>query len=150
MLVDTNFASRSAISTRKRTTFSAPAVSFTQDWGTFVGKSGCIPKNFSLVGCSSSGLDANLVTASKLCNYWRMGQNAIIFDDHILVLNRPYFLQERILNVISSILAFSSEISRPFLIISSSASQYSWDEEFLHLASSVDVVVCNGSKEIRK
>ncbi|KAK8521915.1 hypothetical protein V6N12_066487 [Hibiscus sabdariffa] len=133
MLVDTNFASRSAISTRKRTTFSAPAVSFTQDWG-----------------CSSSGLDANLVTASKLCNYWRMGQNAIIFDDHILVLNRPYFLQERILNVISSILAFSSEISRPFLIISSSASQYSWDEEFLHLASSVDVVVCNGSKEIRK
>ncbi|KAE8696703.1 putative Kinase family protein / peptidoglycan-binding LysM domain-containing protein [Hibiscus syriacus] len=86
----------------------------------------------------SSGMDANHDAVSKLCNYWHKGQNAIIFDD-----------QERISNVISSILAFSSEISRPFLIISSSASQYSWDEEFLHLAPSVDVVVYSGSKEIR-
>ncbi|KAK8550911.1 hypothetical protein V6N12_039591 [Hibiscus sabdariffa] len=86
----------------------------------------------------SSGLDANLDAVNKLCNHWRRGQNAIIFDDH-----------ERISNVISSILDFSSEISRPFLIISSSASQYSWEEEFLHLAPSVDVVVYSGSKEIR-
>ncbi|KAK8584570.1 hypothetical protein V6N13_138528 [Hibiscus sabdariffa] len=86
----------------------------------------------------SSRLDANLDAVSKICNYWLRGQNAIIVDD-----------QERISNVISSILAFSSEISRPFLIISSSASQYSWDEEFLHLAPSVDVVVYSGSKEIR-
>ncbi|KAE8729489.1 Detected protein of confused Function [Hibiscus syriacus] len=86
----------------------------------------------------SSGMDANIDAVSKLCNYWRKGQNAIIFDD-----------QERISNVISSILAFSSEISRPFLIISSAASQYSWDEEFLRLAPSVDVVVYSGSKEIR-
>ncbi|GMI92128.1 hypothetical protein HRI_002882200 [Hibiscus trionum] len=86
----------------------------------------------------SSRLDANLDAVNKLCNHWRRGQNAIIFDDH-----------ERICNVISSILAFSSEVSRPFLIISSSASQYAWDEEFLHLAPSVDVVVYSGSKEIR-
>ncbi|KAL4335632.1 hypothetical protein GQ457_07G034500 [Hibiscus cannabinus] len=86
----------------------------------------------------SSGLDANLDAVNKLCNHWCRNQNAIIFYD-----------QERISNVISSILAFSSEISRPFLIISSSASQYSWDEEFFHLAPSVDVVVYNGSKEIR-
>ncbi|GMI81866.1 hypothetical protein HRI_001855900 [Hibiscus trionum] len=86
----------------------------------------------------SSQLDPNLDAVSKLCNYWRRGENAIIFDD-----------QERISNVVSSILAFSSDISRPFLIISSSASQYSWDEEFLHLAPSVDVVVYSGSKEIR-
>ncbi|KAK9022271.1 hypothetical protein V6N11_002551 [Hibiscus sabdariffa] len=86
----------------------------------------------------SSGLDANLDAVNKLCNHWRSGQNAIIFDDH-----------ERISNVVSSILDFSSEISRPFLIISSSASQFSWDEEFLHLAPSVDVVVYSGSKEVR-
>ncbi|KAK8988434.1 hypothetical protein V6N11_029824 [Hibiscus sabdariffa] len=86
----------------------------------------------------SSELDANLDAVNKLCNHLRRGQNAIIFDDH-----------ERISNVISSILAFSSEISSPFLIICSSASQYSWDEEFLHLAPSVDVVVYSGSKEIR-
>ncbi|KAK8645589.1 hypothetical protein V6N13_119413 [Hibiscus sabdariffa] len=95
--------------------------------------------NFShLPATVSSGLDANLDAVNKLCNHWCRNQNAIIFDD-----------QERISNVISSILAFSSEISRPFLIISSSASQYSWDEEFFHLAPSVDVVVYNGSKEIR-
>ncbi|KAK9022272.1 hypothetical protein V6N11_002552 [Hibiscus sabdariffa] len=95
--------------------------------------------NFShLPATVSSGLDANLDAVNKLCNHWCRDQNAIIFDD-----------QERISNVISSILAFSSEISRPFLIISSPASQYSWDEEFLHLAPSVDVVVYNGSKEIR-
>ncbi|KAK8679008.1 hypothetical protein V6N13_144480 [Hibiscus sabdariffa] len=86
----------------------------------------------------SSELDANLDAVNKLCNHLRRGQNAIIFYDH-----------ERISNVISSILAFSSEISSPFLIICSSASQYSWDEEFLHLAPSVDVVVYSGSKEIR-
>ncbi|XP_021279332.1 helicase protein MOM1-like isoform X1 [Herrania umbratica] len=87
----------------------------------------------------SPGLDANLDALNKLCNYWRKGQNAIIFDD-----------QERILNVISFILSSSSDISQPFLIISTSSSQYSWDEEFLHLAPSVDVVVYSGSKEIRK
>ncbi|XVF20260.1 hypothetical protein REPUB_Repub11eG0182400 [Reevesia pubescens] len=86
----------------------------------------------------SSGLDANLDAVNKLCNYWRRGQNAIIFDD-----------QERIPNVVSSILSFPSDISRPFLIISTSTSQYSWDEEFLHLAPSSDVVVYSGSKEIR-
>ncbi|PPD69326.1 hypothetical protein GOBAR_DD33794 [Gossypium barbadense] len=86
----------------------------------------------------SSGLDANLDAVNKLCNYWRRGQNAIIFDD-----------QERISNVISSILAFPCDISSPFLIISTSASQYSWDEEFLHLAPSADIVVYSGSKEVR-
>ncbi|XP_039052333.1 helicase protein MOM1-like [Hibiscus syriacus] len=96
----------------------------------------------------SSGMDANLDAVSKLCSYWRKGWNAIIFDDQVCLL-KNIVIQERISNVISSILAFSSEISRPFLIITSSASQYSWDEEFLHLAPSVDVVVYSGSKEIR-
>ncbi|XP_022728687.1 uncharacterized protein LOC111284231, partial [Durio zibethinus] len=86
----------------------------------------------------SSGLDANLDAVNKLCNYWCRGQNAVILDD-----------QERILNVISSILSFPSDISRPFLIITTSTSQYSWDEEFLHLVPSADVVVYSGSKEIR-
>ncbi|OMO91541.1 hypothetical protein COLO4_18304 [Corchorus olitorius] len=86
----------------------------------------------------SSRLNANLDAVNKLCNYWRKGQNAIIFDD-----------QERIPNVISFILSFLSYNSRPFLIISTSASQYSW-EEFFHLAPSADVVVYSGSKEIRE
>ncbi|XWS28986.1 hypothetical protein CRYUN_Cryun25bG0118000 [Craigia yunnanensis] len=96
------------------------------------------PKFSQLPTGVSSGLDANLDAVNKLCNYWRRGQNAIIFDD-----------QERIPNVISSILSFPSDISRPFLIISTSTSQYSWDEEFLHLAPSADVVVYSGNKEIR-
>ncbi|XVE59076.1 hypothetical protein DITRI_Ditri05aG0015900 [Diplodiscus trichospermus] len=87
---------------------------------------------------NSSGPAANLDAVNKLCNYWRRGQNAIIFDD-----------QERIPNVVSSILSFQSDISRPFLVITTSTSQYSWDEEFLHLAPTADVVVYSGSKEIR-
>ncbi|XWS74310.1 hypothetical protein CRYUN_Cryun02cG0203900 [Craigia yunnanensis] len=59
------------------------------------------------------------------------------------------FDKGRIPNVIFSILFFQSDICKPFLIILTSTSLYSWDEEFLHLAPSTDVVVYSGSKEIR-
>lgn len=61
----------------------------------------------------------------------------------------PIVLQERIPNVIFSILSCPSNICRPFLIISTSSSLDSWDQEFLHLAPSADVVVYSGTKETR-
>ncbi|XVF68548.1 hypothetical protein PTKIN_Ptkin11bG0011700 [Pterospermum kingtungense] len=96
------------------------------------------PKFSQLPASLSSGIHANLDAVNKLCNYWRRCQNAIIFDE-----------KERIPNVIFSILSFPSNISKPFLIISTSSSQHSWDQEFLHLAPSADVVVYSGTKEIR-
>ncbi|TYH07445.1 hypothetical protein ES288_A08G234300v1 [Gossypium darwinii] len=86
----------------------------------------------------SSGIDANLDSVSKLSNHWPRSQNAVIFDN-----------QERIPNVISFIMSFPSDKSRPFLIISTSTLLYLWDEEFLRLEPATDVVVYSGSKEIR-
>ncbi|PPE02092.1 hypothetical protein GOBAR_DD00865 [Gossypium barbadense] len=86
----------------------------------------------------SSGIDANLDSVSKLSNHWPRSQNAVIFDN-----------QERIPNVISFIMSFPSDKSRPFLIISTSTLLNLWDEEFLRLEPATDVVVYSGSKEIR-
>lgn len=58
-------------------------------------------------------------------------------------------LQERIVKVILFILSLLSDVSRPFLIISTSTLLLSWEDEFSRLAPSTDVVVYNGSKEIR-
>lgn len=44
----------------------------------------------------SSGLDANLDPVIKLCNYWRRGQNAIIFDDQVCLINFIKFLMQHI------------------------------------------------------
>jgi SNF2 family DNA or RNA helicase len=59
-------------------------------------------------------------------------------------------LQEQITKVISFILSLSSNASWPFLIITTSASLHSWEEELFRLASSLYAVVYHGNKDIRK
>lgn len=51
---------------------------------------------------------------------------------------------------ISLIKSFQSNACRPFLIISTSASLHSWDDEFLRLAPQVNVVVYDGNKDLRR
>ncbi|XP_031285187.1 helicase protein MOM1 [Pistacia vera] len=80
----------------------------------------------------------NLDFVNKLREYWHKGQNAVVFDD-----------QERIVKVILFIKSLLSDVSQPFLIISTSPSLHSWEDEFSRLAPSADVVVYSGSKEIR-
>lgn len=46
--------------------------------------------------------------------------------------------------------SFQPNACRPFLIISTSAALYSWDEEFLRLAPEVNVVVYSGNKDLRR
>ncbi|XP_011023822.1 PREDICTED: helicase protein MOM1-like isoform X3 [Populus euphratica] len=70
---------------------------------------------------------------------WLKGENAVLIDD-----------QEQITKVISFILSLSSNASWPFLIITSSASLHSWEEELFHLAPSLYAVVYHGNKDIRK
>lgn len=52
--------------------------------------------------------------------------------------------------MISFISSLASYVSCPFLIVTTSAALYSWDEEFLHLAPSVYAVVYHGNKHVRK
>lgn len=54
------------------------------------------------------------------------------------------------MKMISFIFSLSSDVFRPLLIISTPAALHSWDDKLFNLAPSVDVVVYNGSKEIRE
>ncbi|XP_061946497.1 helicase protein MOM1-like isoform X5 [Populus nigra] len=74
-----------------------------------------------------------------LRDYWLKGENAVLLDD-----------QEQITKVISFILSLSSNASWPFLIITTSASLHSWEEELFRLAPSLYAVVYHGNKDIRK
>lgn len=54
------------------------------------------------------------------------------------------------MKVVAFILSLRSDTYRPFLIISTSAAIHVWEDEFSHWAPSVNVVIYNGNKEIRK
>lgn len=54
------------------------------------------------------------------------------------------------MKVVSFVLSLQSDTYRPFLIISTSAALGYWEAEFSRCAQSVNVVIYNGSKEIRK
>jgi hypothetical protein len=74
--------------------------------------------------------------------------NALRFSCAVMPIN--LFLQERITKVIALILSLQPDVHRPFLVISTSAALSAWDQEFLHLAPSLNVVVYSGNKDIRK
>lgn len=58
--------------------------------------------------------------------------------------------QERVIKTILFILSLLPHAYRPFLIISTAASIPLWENKFERLASSINVVVYNGSKDVRK
>lgn len=96
-------------------------------------------KLLQLSAGGSSELNNHLDFVNKLRDHWYQGRNAVVFDD-----------QERIVKMISFIFSLSSDVFRPLLIISTPAALHSWDDKLFNLAPSVDVVVYNGSKEIRE
>ncbi|XP_035545868.1 helicase protein MOM1-like isoform X2 [Juglans regia] len=88
----------------------------------------------------SPGFDNNhLSYVNKLREFWDKGRNAVVIDD-----------QERIIKVTAFILSLQPDACRPFLIVSTSAALYSWDQEFLRLAPPLDVVVYSGNKDMRE
>ncbi|KAK9280486.1 hypothetical protein L1049_014178 [Liquidambar formosana] len=88
----------------------------------------------------SPGADINyLNSVNKLREYWHKGRNAVVFDD-----------QERIMKVILFILSLQSNVCYPFLIISASSAISSWEAEFSRLAASVNVIVYNGNRDMRR
>ncbi|KAF7805613.1 helicase protein MOM1-like isoform X1 [Senna tora] len=81
----------------------------------------------------------NLDAVNKLREHWQKGQNAIIIDDH-----------DRIVKVVAFVLSLHNDTYRPFLIISTTAALQYWEDEFSRWASSVNVIVYSGNKEIRR
>ncbi|KAI4322283.1 hypothetical protein L6164_021994 [Bauhinia variegata] len=80
----------------------------------------------------------NLDTVNKLREHWHKGQNSIVIDD-----------QDRIGKVVAFISSLRTDACRPFLIISTSAGLFSWEDQFSRLAPSINVVVYSGNKDVR-
>ncbi|XP_070007002.1 uncharacterized protein [Nicotiana sylvestris] len=80
----------------------------------------------------------HLTYINTLRKYWQKGQSAVVIDD-----------QERILKVVLFLLSLPKDIGLPFLIITTSAELPLWEAEFLHWASSANIVVYKGNKDIR-
>ncbi|XP_077226776.1 uncharacterized protein LOC143860127 [Tasmannia lanceolata] len=103
-------------------------------------RQGPLPKLSKLPGGLPPGLDNDyLSTVNKLREYWHKSENALVVDD-----------QERIVTVILFLLSLESHVCRPFLIISTVTALPVWEAEFMRLAPSIDVVVYNGNRDVRK
>uniref|UniRef100_A0A1D1XN98 Helicase protein MOM1 n=1 Tax=Anthurium amnicola TaxID=1678845 RepID=A0A1D1XN98_9ARAE len=86
------------------------------------------------------GLDGDcLNSVNKFRECWHKAQSVIFLDE-----------QERIFKVILFILSVETDMSCPFLIISTPPSLLLWETEFRRLAPSVNVVVYSGNKDVRK
>ncbi|GMI84743.1 hypothetical protein HRI_002143600 [Hibiscus trionum] len=78
---------------------------------------------------------------NKLLVRWHKNQNAVVYDNHVD--------QERVIKVILFVLSLQLTARRPFLIISRSTILSVWESEFLHVASSANIIVYKGSKDVR-
>lgn len=59
-------------------------------------------------------------------------------------------MQGRLKKVVLFILAMESSSCRPFLIIASPDTLSVWEAEFLHMTPSIDVVIYDGNKNVRR
>ncbi|XWS55838.1 hypothetical protein CRYUN_Cryun09bG0034400 [Craigia yunnanensis] len=78
---------------------------------------------------------------NKLLAHWHKNQNAVVYDDQVD--------QERVIKVILFLLSLQFTARRPFLIISKSTALSVWESEFLRVASSANIIVYKGSKDVR-
>nr|XP_029117149.1 uncharacterized protein LOC105033425 isoform X2 [Elaeis guineensis] len=90
-------------------------------------------------GCPPGLDNDHLNSVNRLREFWHKSQNAVFIDD-----------QERVVKSILFIIALLSHACRPFLIISTITSLSLWEAKFHRLAPSINVVVYNGSKAVRK
>ncbi|XP_062206434.1 uncharacterized protein LOC133908424 isoform X2 [Phragmites australis] len=90
-------------------------------------------------GCPPGLDDDNLSSLNQLREFWYNSRGAIFIDD-----------QERVIKTILFVMSILPDIRRPLLIVSTSASLSLWEAKFNRLAASINVVVYNGEKDIRK
>ncbi|KAK8546312.1 hypothetical protein V6N12_027101 [Hibiscus sabdariffa] len=92
-------------------------------------------------GVSPGDYGHYLSYVNKLLAHWHKNQNAVVYDNHVD--------QERVIKVILFVLSLQLTARRPFLIISRSTTLSVWESEFLHVASTANIIVYKGSKDVR-
>ncbi|XP_039002434.1 uncharacterized protein LOC120128894 isoform X2 [Hibiscus syriacus] len=92
-------------------------------------------------GVPSGDYDHYLSYVNKLLAHRRKNKNAVVYDNHVD--------QERIIKVILFVLSLQLSARRPFLIISRSTTLSVWESEFLDVASSANIIVYKGCKDVR-
>ncbi|KAK1389524.1 PHD-type domain-containing protein [Heracleum sosnowskyi] len=80
----------------------------------------------------------NLTYVNKLRDCWHRGRHCLIIDD-----------QERVVKVVLFILSFQRCLKHPFLIITAASDLPLWEAQFSRWASSENIVVYMGNKDIR-
>uniref|UniRef100_J3MAH4 Helicase protein MOM1 n=1 Tax=Oryza brachyantha TaxID=4533 RepID=J3MAH4_ORYBR len=86
------------------------------------------------------GLDKDhLSSLNRLRAFWHNSDGAIFLDD-----------QERVIKTILFAMSILPDVCQPLLIISTSSSLSLWEAKFNRLAPSINVVVYNGEKDVRK
>ncbi|WRX24831.1 SNF2 [Theobroma cacao] len=92
-------------------------------------------------GGSPGEYDRYLSYVNKLLAHWNKCQNAVVYDDQVD--------QERVIKVILFVLSLQFTARKPILIISKSTALSVWESEFLRVASSANIIVYKGSKDVR-
>ncbi|CAL4938394.1 unnamed protein product [Urochloa decumbens] len=90
-------------------------------------------------GCPPGLDDDHLSSLNQLLEFWHNSCGAVFIDD-----------QERVIKTILFVTSILPHICRPLLIVSSSSSLSLWETKFSRLAASINVVVYNGEKDVRK
>ncbi|RLM55318.1 hypothetical protein C2845_PM10G00980 [Panicum miliaceum] len=90
-------------------------------------------------GCPPGLDDDHLSSLNQLLELWHNSRGAVFIDD-----------QERVIKTILFVMSILPHICRPVLIVSASASLSLWETKFSRLAASINVVVYNGEKDVRK
>lgn len=81
----------------------------------------------------------HLSSLNQLREFWHNCHGAILVDD-----------KERVIKTILFAMSILPDVCRPLLIVSTSASLALWEAKFNRLAPSINVVVYNGEKGVRK
>uniref|UniRef100_A0A0E0L6Q3 Chromo domain-containing protein n=1 Tax=Oryza punctata TaxID=4537 RepID=A0A0E0L6Q3_ORYPU len=81
----------------------------------------------------------HLSSLNRLREFWHNSDGAICLDD-----------QERVIKTILFAMSILPDVCQPLLIVSTSASLSLWEAKFNRLAPSINVVVYNGEKDVRK
>ncbi|XP_065039440.1 uncharacterized protein LOC103972914 isoform X4 [Musa acuminata AAA Group] len=90
-------------------------------------------------GCPPGLDNDHLYAINRLREFWHRNQSTVLIDG-----------QERVTKSILFIFSLLSYACRPFLIVTPCTSLSLWETEFNRLAPSINLVVYNGSKDVRK
>ncbi|AQL02869.1 Helicase protein MOM1 [Zea mays] len=90
-------------------------------------------------GCPPGLDDDHLRSLNQLREFWHNSCGAIFIDD-----------QERVIKTILFVASILPHICQPLLIVSTTTTLSLWETKFNRLAASINVVVYNGEKDVRK